>query len=104
MIVHKHPTLLWVLCFGKAWDTFSYFGTQTILVLYVLHVFHQSQHVSYLLYGAYVVFSYALPVLGGILSDRFLGDRNALAISMMLDILGNLCLILLNQPLFCLGL
>ena len=56
----RHPKLLWILAFGKLWDTFSYFGTQTILALYLSHVFHTEANDSYLIYGAYAAFAYVL--------------------------------------------
>lgn len=95
---------MWILAFSKLWDTFSYFGTQTILALYFIQIFHFSRNDSYLIYGAYAAFAYATPILGGIVADKWLGTRDAFIIGSTLNIVGNLVLMSFHQYLFCLGL
>ncbi|HVV68582.1 MAG TPA: oligopeptide:H+ symporter [Gammaproteobacteria bacterium] len=104
MELFKHPKALWVLAFGKLWDTFSYYGTQTILVLYFMHIFKLPRSESILLYGAYAAFTYAIPIMGGVLGDKWLGSRNTLLLGAVLNIAGNLLLISYNRYFFCLGL
>ena len=86
------PRQLWVLCFGKAWDTYSYFGTQTILVLYMMHVYGYGQNASYAIYGAYEGLAFSLPVLGGFIADKLLGTTLTLFIGAILNIVGNFLL------------
>lgn len=93
-LVGQHPAALWVLAFGRAWDTFSYFGTQTILVLYLTHVFGMGRDESYLLYGAYAAFSYMLPIVGGVIADRWIDSRWVLLLGSLLQISGNVLLML----------
>ena len=100
----QQPRALWTLSYGKLWDTFSYFGTQTILVLYFIKVFHLDTDDSYLLYGAYAAFIYATPFLGGVIADRWLGSKQTLLLGCILSIGGNLMLISQNRYLFSLGL
>jgi len=106
--LHTHffhqPKPFWTLAFGELCSTFSYFGTQTILVLYCLHTFGLTQSDSYLLYGAYIALTYALPILGGIVADRWLGDKTTAIIGCGLNIAGTLLLMLPQHYLFCLGL
>lgn len=102
--IRSQPRGLWVLSFGKLWDTFSYFGTQTILALYFIHIFHLTRTDSYLLYGAYAAFAFSTPVIGGIVADKFIGSKNALLLGGILVILGNLFLVSLDRYWFCLGL
>lgn len=104
MLLRKHSKLLWVLSFGKLWDTFSYFGTQTILALYFIHVFHLAISTSYLLYGAYAALAFSSPILGGIIADRWVGSKQALIAGCIFNIVGNLVMISLHRYLFCLGL
>ncbi len=100
----QHPKTLWILCFSQAWDTFSYYGTQTILVLYFIHNFQLNQHDSYLLYGAYAAFTYSMPTVGGIIADKWLGSQKTLLLGGILNIVGNLCLLSFDRYLFSLGL
>lgn len=100
----SHPKILWVLAFGKLWDTFSYFGTQTILALYFIHIFHLDRSTSYLLYGAYAALAFSAPILGGIISDRWIGVKHAVIAGCILNIMGNLIMVSLDRYLFCLGL
>lgn len=104
MEILQHPKPLWTLAFGKLWDTFSYYGTQTILVLYFIHIFHLPRDQSILLYGAYAAFTYSIPVLGGVLGDNWLGSRNTLVIGVILNVFGNFLLMSYQRHLFCLGL
>lgn len=99
----KYPENLWVLGFGQLWDTFSYYGTQTILALYFMTVFHLSRNDSYALYGAYAGLAYAIPILGGIIADKWLGCRKAMIIGCCMNISGNLLLMFFNRYIFCLG-
>ncbi len=100
---YKHPPTLWILALANAWDTFSYFGTQTILVLYLMHVFDLSRTDSYISYGAYAAFAYGLPLFGGMVGDRLSNSRNAVAFGLALNIIGNLTMMLLSLPSFCIG-
>jgi proton-dependent oligopeptide transporter, POT family len=99
-----HQKSLWVIAFSKAWDTFSYYGTQTILALYLMHIFHLPKDISYLIYGTYTALIFTAPMLGGIVADRWLGCQRSLMIGCTLNIIGNLMMISLIWPLFCLGL
>lgn len=100
---HRHPPGLWILAFGNLWDTFSYFGTSTLIVLYMMHMFHLSQADSYLMFGAYAAFAYALPILGGVIADRWLGAKATAVLGSSLCIAGNLLLINGLQSVFYLG-
>lgn len=100
----QHPKSFWIIAFGIMWNTFSYYGTQTILVLYLMHVFQLNRTNSYLLYGAYAAFIYATPLLGGVIADKWIGCKHAVIVGALLNIVGNLMLISVHRPLFSLGL
>lgn len=102
--MYKHSKPLWILSFSGLTNTFSYYGTQTFLVLYLLHIFHLSQSESYLFYGGYVALIFSLPVLGGIIADRMIGHRDALIFGCVLTMCGNILLACPARPVFCLGL
>ncbi|MBN2689230.1 MAG: peptide MFS transporter [Gammaproteobacteria bacterium] len=100
----NHPEGLYALTFGEFWDRFSYFGTLTILVLYLSKIFNLHVVHAYLLYGVFVAFSFATPVLGGLLADKVLGSYNAIIVGAIFMIGGNLVLMNQSLELFYLGL
>jgi POT family proton-dependent oligopeptide transporter len=103
-LLSEHPRSFWVLAFGELWSTFSYFGTQTILALYFIHIFQLSRAESYLLYGAYAAFAYSLPLLGGVVADKGFGSKNTALLGGCLNIIGNILLMSFGHYIFCLGL
>ncbi len=72
-----HPKGLYVCFFTEMWERFSFYGMKALLFLYLIkyHLFGDAP--SYQLLGAYGGMVYALPVIGGLLADRWLGMRKA---------------------------
>src|SRR5215213_9641413 len=91
-----HPRGLWYLAFTEAWERFSYYGMQALLVLYMVkylllpgrieHVaafdsFRQlygglsGQALASAIFGTYTASVYLTPIFGGFLADRVLGRR-----------------------------
>src|SRR5690348_1638343 len=85
-----HPAGLWYLAFTEAWERFSYYGMQALLVLYmvkslllpghiehvaVFQAFHQlplyrglqGQALASAIFGTYSSMVYFTPILGGFL-------------------------------------
>lgn len=100
----KQPKGFYSLTFNELCERFSYYGAQTLLVLYLTTQFYLDDNKSYSLYGAYAVFSYALPVLGGILADRLLGIKQSLIVGGIFLILGNLLMTIPKTNSFYVGL
>ena len=71
----SQPNSLYVLFFAELWERFSYWGIQSLLVLYMTKIFLFSDTKAYMLYGAYTALSFTTPVLGGLIADRLLGFR-----------------------------
>jgi POT family proton-dependent oligopeptide transporter len=105
-----HPKGLAYLAFTEAWERFSYYGMTALLVLYMVnqlllpgHVEHvvgfagfrhalesvfgplSTQALASQIFGLYSGFVYFTPVLGGLVADRWIGQRNAV-------VLGALCM------------
>lgn len=81
----KHPPGLYMLFFTEAWERFSYYGMRALLVLYLTSSlisgglgFDKAEAMS--LYGTFTSLVYLTPIIGGYLSDRFLGQRLAVTI------------------------
>lgn len=72
-----HPRGLTILFLTEMWSEFSFFGMRTLLVYYMTQQLLIPQARSSLIYGLYVAFAYFTPLLGGPVSDRWLGRRRA---------------------------
>lgn len=85
-----HPKGLYVCFATELWERFSFYGMKYLLLLYLTkyHLFSDSAGLDVL--GAYAGLVYALPVIGGLLADRFLGMRKAVVFGGILLCLGHL--------------
>ena len=93
-----HPRGLWYLAFTEAWERFSFYGMQALLVLYMVkylllpgrieHVVAfaafrrlplysglDGQALASAIFGTYAASVYLTPIFGGFLADRLLGRR-----------------------------
>ena len=100
-----HPRGLFYLAFTEAWERFSYYGMTALLALFMVnqlllpgHVEHiagfaqfraaieslagplSTQALASQIFGLYSGFVYFTPLLGGIVADRWIGQRNAVVI------------------------
>jgi len=72
-----HPRGLFILFYAEMWERFSYYGMRALLVLYLTRHWLFSDGSANLIYGAYGALVYITPVLGGLVADRWLGQRKA---------------------------
>ena len=72
-----HPKGLYMLFFAEMWERFSYYGMRALLVFYLTKHWLFDDGKANLIYGAYGSLVYIMPVLGGYLADRYLGQRKA---------------------------
>ncbi|WP_242417206.1 peptide MFS transporter [Sphingomonas panni] len=72
-----HPKGLYVLFFAEMWERFSYYGMRALLIFYLTKHWLFGDGQANLIYGAYTSLVYIMPVLGGYLADRYLGQRKA---------------------------
>jgi dipeptide/tripeptide permease len=84
-----HPRGLVTLFFTEMWERFSFYGMRALLVIYLTQHFLFSQNDAQALYGAYAALVYLIPVIGGVIADRFLGARKAVTIGAALLVLGH---------------
>jgi POT family proton-dependent oligopeptide transporter len=100
-----HPKGLYYLAFTEAWERFSYYGMTALVVLYMVnHVLlpGQVEHIAGFaafrstvesvtgplstqalasqVFGFYSGFVYFTPLLGGLIADRWIGQRNAVVL------------------------
>lgn len=84
-----HPKGLYVCFFTEMWERFSFYGMKALLFLYLTkyHLFGDAP--SYELLGAYGGLVYAVPIVGGLVADRWLGMRKAVVFGAVLLCLGH---------------
>src|SRR5256884_3001838 len=100
-----HPKGLFFLAATEAWERFSYYGMTALLALYMVnqlllpgHVEHiggfagfraalesvvgplSTQALASQIFGLYSGFVYFTPLLGGMIADRWIGQRNGVVI------------------------
>lgn len=85
-----HPKGLYICFLTEMWERFSFYGMKFLLLLYLTkyHLFTDSNGLDIL--GAYAGLVYALPVIGGLLADRYLGMRKAVIFGGIMLVLGHL--------------
>lgn len=125
--VGEHPLALYFLFFTEMWERFSYYGMRALLVYYmtkhilldewkdrvighaaiiggiqsvfgVLNVKAQASQ----LYGLYTAFVYLTPLAGGMIADRFIGQRKSVYIGGIIMATGQF--VLTQDRFFYLGL
>jgi POT family proton-dependent oligopeptide transporter len=84
-----HPRGLTILFLTEMWDQFSFFGMRALLVYYMTKQLMISQTHSSYIYGLYSSFVYFTPLIGGVISDRWLGRRRAVIIGSSIMALGH---------------
>jgi POT family proton-dependent oligopeptide transporter len=87
-----HPKGLWVLFGTEMWERFNFYGMRTLLTLFIVNSLMMSKEQSSLIYGGFLGLCYLTPMLGGFISDRFLGNRNCIILGGLLMACGQLLL------------
>lgn len=100
-----HPKGLVLLFTTAMWERFSFYTTRALVVLYMTTALIDgglgwSRQEAISLYGFYMGIAYMTPVLGGYLSDCFLGQRQAALIGATLMAIGHFFLSFSSIPLF----
>src|ERR1041385_4389003 len=107
-----HPKGLGFLAFTEAWERFSYYGMQSLLVLYMVKylllpgrvervmIFDAFRHLpmynrldgqplASAIFGTYTALVYLTPILGGFLADSVLGRRRTVLLGAATMALGH---------------
>src|ERR1700733_499856 len=110
-----HPRGLGYLAFAEAWERFSYYGMQTLLVLYMVRPLLLPGHIEHIagfngfraaieraygaplstvalasaIFGLYTGLVYLTPIAGGVIADRWLGRTRTVTIGALLMAAGH---------------
>ncbi len=94
--IFGHPVGLYILFFTEMWERFSYYGMRALLTLYLVQKttgdnpglgWLDSQ--SIMLYGWYTMLVYVMSIPGGIIADRYLGQKKAVLYGAIILCLGH---------------
>src|SRR5690242_15567165 len=96
--LRKHPQGMHIMFFTEMWERFSYYGMRTILVAYMTQHFLFQDTVATGQYGAYTSLVYLLPLIGGMLADRYLGTKRAVAYGALLLVAGHFTMAIEQAP------
>src|SRR5215203_7484796 len=77
-IKHVHPKGLWVLFGTEMWERFNFYGMRALLSLFLAEALLMGKTEASIIYGGFLGLCYLTPMLGGYISDKFLGNRNCI--------------------------
>src|SRR4051812_45524008 len=98
MQLRTHPRGLVILFFAEMWERFSYYGMRGLLIFYLTQHFLFDDKRAQGQYGAYTSLVYLLPLIGGLLADRILGARKAIACGALLLVAGHFTMAAEGKP------
>lgn len=115
--VFGHPKGLYYLAFTELWERFSYYGMTALVVLYMVNQLLLPGHAEHIvgfaelratiesltgplstkalasqIFGLYSGLVYFTPLIGGLIADRWIGQRNAVVIGALLMASGHLAM------------
>lgn len=73
-----HPKGLWVLFGTEMWERFNFYGMRALLSLFLADALLMGKTEASIIYGGFLGLCYLTPMLGGYISDKFLGNRNCI--------------------------
>ncbi len=94
--LYGHPIGLYVLFFTEMWERFSYYGMRALLTLYLVEKTTADNpglgwldSESIMLYGWYTMLVYVMSIPGGMIADKFLGQKKAVMYGAILLVIGH---------------
>ena len=106
-----HPVGLYILFFTEMWERFSYYGMRGLLVLYIATSatasdpgFGWTTREAIGLYGWYTMLVYVMSIPGGIIADKWLGQKKTVMLGGVLLCLGHGILAIPSKIAFFTGL
>lgn len=85
----QHPAGLTVCFFMEMWERFSFYGLKALLIFFLTQHFLFSDADASDIFGSYFSLVYALPIFGGIIADKYLGNRKSVIVGGVLLTLGH---------------
>ena len=70
-----HPKGLWVLFGTEMWERFNFYGMRAILTLFMVNSLLIKEADAAIIYGGFLALCYLTPLMGGFISDKYIGNR-----------------------------
>jgi len=109
-----HPVGLYVLFFTEMWERFSYYGMRGLLTIYIARsatsLINEGPGLGWnsgdalWIYGWYTMLVYVMAIPGGIIADKWLGQKKTVMIGGLLLCIGHGTLAIPSQTAFFTGL
>jgi len=87
-----HPKGLWVLFGTEMWERFNFYGMRAILTLFMVNALMLGESNASIIYGGFLALCYLTPLLGGFISDKYLGNRSCILLGGTLMAIGQFSL------------
>ncbi|HMO61255.1 MAG TPA: peptide MFS transporter [Ferruginibacter sp.] len=87
-----HPKGLWVLFGTEMWERFNFYGMRALLSLFIAKALMMGDKDASIIYGGFLGLCYLTPMLGGYISDKYLGNRNCILLGGTAMAIGQLLL------------
>jgi POT family proton-dependent oligopeptide transporter len=100
LLTTKQPRALYLLFFAQLFESFSYYGMRSILLLYMVNELGYSDSQAYSIFTIYITLVEFNGIIGGYLADKFLGLRYSLYLGSLIIALGHICMALSSSDLF----
>jgi proton-dependent oligopeptide transporter, POT family len=96
--LRTHPKGLFICFFAEMWERFSFYGMRALLIYYLTKHFLFSDGRASEQYGSYTTLVYLLPLIGGVVADRFIGTRRAIIFGGILLVIGHFGMAIEGTP------
>jgi POT family proton-dependent oligopeptide transporter len=87
-----HPKGLWVLFGTEMWERFNFYGMRAILTLFMVNSLLIKEADAAIIYGGFLALCYLTPLLGGFISDKYIGNRYSIMLGGTLMAIGQFLL------------
>ncbi len=96
--LRQHPKGLVICFFTEMWERFSYYGMRGLLIFYLTKQFLFTDDHAGQQYASYTTLIYLMPLIGGLIADRWIGTRRAVIFGAVLLVLGHIGMAVEGQP------
>lgn len=87
-----HPKGLNVLFATEMWERFNFYGMRALLTLFLAKALLLGEQDASIIYGGFLGLSYLMPMVGGYIADKYLGNRNCILLGGFTMAIGQLLL------------
>ncbi|MFN8325416.1 peptide MFS transporter [Flavobacterium sp.] len=91
-VKQSHPKGLWVLFGTEMWERFNFYGMRAILTLFMVNSLLIKESDAAIIYGGFLALCYLTPLLGGFISDKYIGNRYSIMLGGTLMAIGQFLL------------